>query len=175
MRGNKGFTLVELIVAMLVATIVASGMIIIFRLAFKQGRDTRVEAQLQIETQQVANRLENDLKDAIKFEYKDDVLTIEASTWSEDSKSIVPFYYYYIFRDNKVFVKSSNKALKDDTHVYEQDCLASNITFFDIDTLNLDSTSDDYEPITISFTVTADEVGIEHTVTRVVKTREGET
>lgn len=175
MKKDDGFTLVELIVAMLVATIVASGMVIIFRLAIKQGRDTRVEAQLQVELNSVSDRLENDLKDAISLNYKDDVLTIKASKWNSTSQSIEPCYYYYIFRDNKLFVKSSSTALKDDTTIYEKDCLANYISDFSVSSNLIDSTSEDYIPQQISFTITAEEYGIKHSVTRLIKMREGET
>lgn len=175
MKKDDGFTLVELIVAMLVATIVAAGMVIIFRLAIKQGRDTRIEAQLQVELNSVSDRLENDLKDAVSFEYKDDVLTIKASKWNSASQSIEPYYYYYIFRDNKLFVKSSSNALEDDTIVYEKDCLANFISAFDLSKSSVNSEDEDYTPQQISFTITAEESGITHSVTRLIKMREGET
>ena len=175
MKKNNGFTLVELIVAMLVATIVAAGMVLIFRLAIKQGRDTRIEAQLQVELNSVSDRLENDLKDAIVLDYKDNVLTLKSSKWNSTSQSIEPYYYYYIFRDNKLFVKSSSTALKDDAIVYEKDCLANYIDNFSISNNSINSEDKDYSPQQISFTISAEECGITYSVTRLVKMREGET
>lgn len=51
---NKGYTLVELIVAMTVAAFVSIGLVTLFSLTFKQYKNTQIESQLQIESQTVS-------------------------------------------------------------------------------------------------------------------------
>lgn len=51
---NKGYTMVELIVAMTVAAFVSIGLVTLFSLTFKQYKNTQLESQIQIEAQSVS-------------------------------------------------------------------------------------------------------------------------
>jgi prepilin-type N-terminal cleavage/methylation domain-containing protein len=81
MRNNKGFTLVELIIAMAVSTIVIGSIASFMYYCTANYRRTNEETALQMEAQTIRNQLENLILEAdnVKFDPATDTLRIKQS------------------------------------------------------------------------------------------------
>lgn len=110
MQRNKGFTLVEVIVAMTVGTFVVAAVVMILHLAFSNYKTIRLESELQIEAQTLGNRLETILKGAERYKYEGNILSIKSNKIV--GNEIVPKYYYFIFKDGKSYLVSSDSELE---------------------------------------------------------------
>lgn len=139
LKSNKGFTLVELIVAITVSAIISVSVVILFSTSLSQSKRIRVEGQLQIEEQTVMQTIVPILKGANAYETQDtdDLKTIIVQTrYKYDFKTVDELGnitynpidgYYYICID-----KATNRvyfAFTPDKYNNIQDSVVKDINY----------------------------------------------
>ena len=162
--NNKGFTLVELIVASTIATILAAGLVTTFTLAIQQGKQTNITAQTQMEGQTISEVIDPIIEGCTKYRVieNDTYKVLELSTISrniskieEIDKTIVSrenCFYYIIVNKNtaKAYLKQQTDEIEAIDDLISEDMslyyLGQYITDFSItpDSYNIEADDNDY-------------------------------
>lgn len=136
-KNDDGFTLVEIIVAVVCSTFVVGGIALILNLAFSNYKTIRLEAELQIEAQVLENKLVSVLKGAESYEYDGTVLRVKSNKIVNNS--IVPIDYYFTVENGKAYISVDEPIFTDSNY------LADFVDTFEIYPQSSDTTSDGYE------------------------------
>ena len=77
--NNKGFTLVEIIVAMIIGVLASTTIVLILRMSFTNYKSLNLESQVQIENQVLTEQLKSRLQSCDSFvKYsKDDIVMMK--------------------------------------------------------------------------------------------------
>lgn len=112
--NNKGFTLVEIVVAVILSTFASAAMVLILRMCFTNYKSINLESQTQIENQVVTEQMKRVLSGCDSYEsfYKNGYNIIEIHSYDEVCDDYV--FYNYIVLDNKCYVKVTETSLKDE-------------------------------------------------------------
>lgn len=99
-HNNKGFTLIEMIVAIIISTSVTASLIILTNLFFQNFVNAQTESQSQIECQFIESSLKDDISssDTIKYFNFNDIKAIKLKS-STDNK-----FKYYVLKEKRVFL-----------------------------------------------------------------------
>ena len=110
---NKGFTLVELIVAVVVSSLAAISIVLIMRMSFTNYRSNQLESQIQIESQVVTEQIKDVIQSCEYYDTytKDGYEIIEICSYNSKTKGFK--YYNYLVNDNKCYLKVTDNSLKD--------------------------------------------------------------
>lgn len=93
-QQNKGFTLVELIVAVVITAFVAINLLILSGTGFKLHRNTKLSAQTNIEAQLLMNNVKKTIQESKDFSYKDNLYIF---TVAENEKVV------YALKDDSIY------------------------------------------------------------------------
>ena len=137
MKRNRGFTLVELVVAMTVSAVLAVGIVSLIAMTFNQYRTTRVEAQVQIEGQTISEyikaimngceeyhfaKVENSGKDEAFLEVKtrhhsEPNVLYEDNTPTGEIASVGWYYFYFDLDSRQCYVTYQDDQLGEDERI----------------------------------------------------------
>ena len=167
MYKNKGYTLVEMIVAITVGAILAVGLTTLFIMSLQSNKTTRAAATVQIESQTISQNLKPILMSASEYDTMSngDILVLEIKTrYRYDFRNIdeegnisfspIDGYYYFIVDQStkKAFIKFESEKIEDvstiDTSSMDNYYLGQYITSFNItpNTMKVDSVKNTEEP-----------------------------
>lgn len=170
MRRNRGFTLVEVIVAMTVGTLVVAAVVMILHLAFSNYKTIRLESELQIEAQTLGSRLETILKCAESYKYEGNILTVKSNKIVDNE--IKPRYYYFIFENGKSYLVSSDSAL-DSVSCSNASYLSNFIESVTVSPSEIDTTGNSIDR-EITVDINEEQSGVVYTKCLKIRLRQGE-
>lgn len=109
MKNNKGFTLIELIVAVVVSVFASASIYLILNLCFTQYKLVRCESQIMIEAQEITEKLKPVLMccEYIKQQNTEGATNKYTRIKSKDSEGNTK-YYYLILSKQKLYLVTSN-------------------------------------------------------------------
>lgn len=168
---NNGFTLVELIVAVLCSTFVCASVTLILKLAFSNYRDIRLESELQIEAQTLENKLVTILKGADSYAYDGNILSIKSNKIVDNK--IVTKFYYIIIDDKKAYLVTSNVKLDNPTYT-DSDYLANFVQSITITPSQYSSTSSDSSNRYVELSISEYESGVAYNKNSSFRLRQGD-
>ena len=123
---SKGFTLIELVVAMTVSAVLAVGIVSLMALALSNYRKTRIEAQVQIEGQTISEYIKSTLQGCNSYYFtkgsdanrNEAFLAVNTRIRIDPGvydKAIVGWYYFYFDLDSRLcYVTFRDTKLGDD-------------------------------------------------------------
>jgi type II secretory pathway pseudopilin PulG len=121
-NNNKGFTLVEVIVAMTCSTLVVLAVVLILRLAFSNYKTIQLESELQIEAQVLEAKLTSAIRNSkdIETSIGDEGYNAKVKITSNkiEDNIIVPIYYYFINDNFKEYLIISTDNIDIDSVTY---------------------------------------------------------
>lgn len=152
MKKDKGFTLVELIVAITVGSLASLLVVMVLNLAFTQYRISRTESQLEIEAQEMSEKLKPLLMCCDKVEkvaptLNDETMEVTQNGYimihSTDPNTGEMFYYYLIIKNRKCYLFKCNTEVDVNTLVCSDiNYLAQYIEDIHLDPMSYDFTED---------------------------------
>lgn len=101
MKNDKGFTLVEIIIAITVGSLASLLVVMVLNLAFTQYRLSRTESQLEIEAQEMTEKLKPLLMCCDKIEQTNNPDGDNYIMVHSTDPNTGEMFYYYILIDNK--------------------------------------------------------------------------
>lgn len=170
MRNNDGFTLVEVIVAVLCSSLVIASVVLIMDLAFKNYKTIRLEAELQIEAQVLESKLSSILRGAKSYNYEGNILEVKGNRI--DSDVIEQRYYYFIFDNGKSYLVTSSDKL-DSPSYSDSNYLSNFIENVDIVPQSIDTNSEVFNH-EVEITINEEESGVHYSKCSDIRLRQGE-
>lgn len=113
--NNKGFTLVEIIVAMIIGVLASTTIVLILRMSFTNYKSLNLESQVQIENQVLTEQLKSRLQSCDSFvKYsKDDFTIIEIHSYDEMYDDYM--YFNYLLAENQCFLSVTTETLNNES------------------------------------------------------------
>lgn len=158
--NNKGFTLVELLVAMLVGTFVMFGIITVVQLGFNSYKYSDVQSKLQIESQVMSQNLKDNVKSCVSYGWieKSGYNILEIKTYNRDIGNYV--YINYYIKDNKCFYRVTSKSYSSDEtvlNINDFELLSSLCSDISLTPLTFDSYDAETNNISVDLSFKSDE------------------
>lgn len=110
--NNKGFTLVEVVISLVVGSLVCLSIFVLVQLCVRQQLLSDTASTLQIECNNVEQNLRGVIQSCSKYEsfVKDDKVILEIYSYNLRFKKNV--YYVYLLYDNKLYLRLSSSSYK---------------------------------------------------------------
>ncbi len=172
-KSEKGFTLIEIIVAITLLSVIGVSLIILFTQMFGSFRDKNLESEVLVETQTLNNSLKDSLKSCTSYELQDNVLEIQLT------KGTSEYWYYYIVdtEEDKAYLLGFSSKQDDPLSIVydETDFIARYIESISIYPTEFDSTEAHTNPsdYLISSKIFASVGDITHTIEDIIMIRNG--
>lgn len=118
MKNNKGFTLIDIILAVVVSSLLSISIVLLMSNIVGLFRDRELESKILLEGHSLSQSLEKSLKSCDEFKYSTDKLCVKVGDK----------FYYYIFDNSVVYlvIESEEKSSIDyDKSDFLAECIDS--------------------------------------------------